>query len=597
PMPVQEEVIPYLLGENNDVVALAQTGTGKTAAFGLPMIQKVEVKNCVPQSLVLCPTRELCLQIAGDLNDYSKYVDGLKVLPVYGGSSIDSQIRSLKKGVHIIVATPGRLLDLMERKTVSLKTVRNVIMDEADEMLDMGFSDSIKAILSDVPEDRNTLLFSATMSPDIARIAKKYLRNAKEITIGRKNESTNTVKHVVYMVHAKDKYAALKRIVDYYPQIYGIIFCRTRIETQEIAAKLMQEGYNADALHGELSQAQRDTVMQKFRIRNLQLLVATDVAARGLDVDDLTHIINYGLPDDIESYTHRSGRTGRAGKTGTSIAIINLREKGRMREIERSINKQFEFETMPSNKDICEKQLLKVIDDIEKVEVNEGEIAGYMPAIYRKLEWLDKEDIIKRMVSMEFNHFLEYYRNREEIEIPTEIRGGERREKSRRSSRGESLGEKGKRTAEPGFKRLFINLGKMDNFFPTQLIELINRNVPQHIEIGRIDLMKNFSFFEVEEKTASTVMKALSKTTVAGRKVNVEFAGEEPKRGENRSAASDRQFRAPKKPNREERGYVTARGPKQQDDWKQLFNKEKPDSMEEGWARRKTKKAKSFSVE
>ena len=371
PMPVQEEVIPYLLGENNDVVALAQTGTGKTAAFGLPLLQQIDVKNRIPQSLILCPTRELCLQIAGDLNDYSKYIDGLKVLPVYGGSSIDSQIRSLKRGVHIIVATPGRLLDLMERKTVSLSTIRNVVMDEADEMLNMGFTESINAILADVPKERNTLLFSATMSPEIARISKNYLQNAKEITIGRKNESTSNVKHVAYTVHAKDKYEALKRIVDYYPQIYGIIFCRTRKETQEIADKLMQEGYNADSLHGELSQAQRDAVMQKFRIRNLQLLVATDVAARGLDVDDLTHVINYGLPDDTESYTHRSGRTGRAGKTGTSIAIINLREKGKMREIERIIGKKFIPGEMPTAAGICQKQLLKVIDELEKVKVNE----------------------------------------------------------------------------------------------------------------------------------------------------------------------------------------------------------------------------------
>ena len=379
PMPVQEEVIPYLLGENNDVVALAQTGTGKTAAFGLPLLQQIDVKNRVPQSLILCPTRELCLQIAGDLNDYSKYIDGLKVLPVYGGSSIDSQIRSLKRGVHIIVATPGRLLDLMERKTVSLSTVHNIVMDEADEMLNMGFTDSINAILADVPKERNTLLFSATMSPEIARISKNYLQNAKEITIGRKNESTSNVNHVAYTVQAKDKYAALKRIVDYYPQIYGIIFCRTRKETQEIADKLMQEGYNADSLHGELSQAQRDAVMQKFRIRNLQLLVATDVAARGLDVDDLTHVINYGLPDDTESYTHRSGRTGRAGKTGTSIAIINLREKGKLREIERIIGKKFIAGEMPTGKQICEKQLIKVIDELEgegKRRRNHGLHAG-----------------------------------------------------------------------------------------------------------------------------------------------------------------------------------------------------------------------------
>ena len=622
PMPVQEEVIPYLLGENNDVVALAQTGTGKTAAFGLPLLQQIDVKNRVPQSLILCPTRELCLQIAGDLNDYSKYIDGLKVLPVYGGSSIDSQIRSLKRGVHIIVATPGRLLDLMERKTVSLSTVHNIVMDEADEMLNMGFTDSINAILADVPKERNTLLFSATMSPEIARISKNYLQNAKEITIGRKNESTSNVKHVAYTVQAKDKYAALKRIVDYYPQIYGIIFCRTRKETQEIADKLMQAGYNADSLHGELSQAQRDAVMQKFRIRNLQLLVATDVAARGLDVDDLTHVINYGLPDDTESYTHRSGRTGRAGKTGTSIAIINLREKGKLREIERIIGKKFIAGEMPTGKQICEKQLIKVIDELEKVKVNEEEITDFMPEIYRKLEWLSKEDLIKRMVSHEFNRFLDYYRDREEIETPTDSR-----ERNTHDSR-----ERGSRKAAPGFTRLFINLGKMDSFFPSELISLLNSNTRGRIELGRIDLMKNFSFFEVEEKEAQNVVKALNRANWNGRKVSVEVAGEEAgegrrgsgsaerrggkrpfgssseKRGDSsRNSRSERSDRAPRadratkgsdktdkkkrsdKPSREERGYG-ARGPKKTDDWQQFFKDKEPDFSEEGWARRKPKK-------
>ena len=622
PMPVQEEVIPYLLGENNDVVALAQTGTGKTAAFGLPLLQQIDVKNRVPQSLILCPTRELCLQIAGDLNDYSKYIDGLKVLPVYGGSSIDSQIRSLKRGVHIIVATPGRLLDLMERKTVSLSTVHNIVMDEADEMLNMGFTDSINAILADVPKERNTLLFSATMSPEIARISKNYLQNAKEITIGRKNESTSNVKHVAYTVQAKDKYAALKRIVDYYPQIYGIIFCRTRKETQEIADKLMQEGYNADSLHGELSQAQRDAVMQKFRIRNLQLLVATDVAARGLDVDDLTHVINYGLPDDTESYTHRSGRTGRAGKTGTSIAIINLREKGKLREIERIIGKKFIAGEMPTGKQICEKQLIKVIDELEKVKVNEEEITDFMPEIYRKLEWLSKEDLIKRMVSHEFNRFLDYYRDREEIETPTDSR-----ERNTRDSR-----ERGSRKAAPGFTRLFINLGKMDSFFPSELISLLNSNTRGRIELGRIDLMKNFSFFEVEEKEAQNVVKALNRANWNGRKVSVEVAGEEAGEGRrgsgsaerrggkrpfgsssekrsdsSRNSRSERSDRAPRadratkgsdktdkkkrsdKPSREERGYG-ARGPKKTDDWQQFFKDKEPDFSEEGWARRKPKK-------
>ena len=622
PMPVQEEVIPYLLGENNDVVALAQTGTGKTAAFGLPLLQQIDVKNRVPQSLILCPTRELCLQIAGDLNDYSKYIDGLKVLPVYGGSSIDSQIRSLKRGVHIIVATPGRLLDLMERKTVSLSTVHNIVLDEADEMLNMGFTDSINAILADVPKERNTLLFSATMSPEIARISKNYLQNAKEITIGRKNESTSNVKHVAYTVQAKDKYAALKRIVDYYPQIYGIIFCRTRKETQEIADKLMQEGYNADSLHGELSQAQRDAVMQKFRIRNLQLLVATDVAARGLDVDDLTHVINYGLPDDTESYTHRSGRTGRAGKTGTSIAIINLREKGKLREIERIIGKKFIAGEMPTGKQICEKQLIKVIDELEKVKVNEEEITDFMPEIYRKLEWLSKEDLIKRMVSHEFNRFLDYYRDREEIETPTDSR-----ERNTRDSR-----ERGSRKAAPGFTRLFINLGKMDSFFPSELISLLNSNTRGRIELGRIDLMKNFSFFEVEEKEAQNVVKALNRANWNGRKVSVEVAGEEAGEGRrgsgsaerrggkrpfgsssekrsdsSRNSRSERSDRAPRadratkgsdktdkkkrsdKPSREERGYG-ARGPKKTDDWQQFFKDKEPDFSEEGWARRKPKK-------
>ena len=599
PMPVQEEVIPYLLGENNDVVALAQTGTGKTAAFGLPLIQKVDVTQRIPQSLILCPTRELCLQIAGDLNDYSKYVQGLRVLPVYGGSSIESQIRALKQGVHIIVATPGRLLDLMERKTVSLATIQNVVLDEADEMLNMGFTESIDAILADVPKERNTLLFSATMSPEISRISKNYLHDAKEITIGRKNESTANVKHIVYTVHAKDKYAALKRIVDYYPQIYAIIFCRTRKETQEIADKLMQEGYNADALHGELSQAQRDLVMQKFRIRNLQLLVATDVAARGLDVDDLTHVINYGLPDDVESYTHRSGRTGRAGKTGTSIAIINLREKGRMREIERIIGKKFQPGEMPTGKQICEKQLLKVIDDLEKVKVNEDEIADFMPDIYRKLDWLSKEDLIKRMVSHEFNRFLEYYRDREEIEIATDTR-------SEGKAKGTKSG-KGTRKAEPGYTRLFINLGKVDNFFPTELISLLNSHTRSRIGIGRIDLMKNFAFFEVEEKETKAVLKALNRANWKGRKVIVEVAGEEGKedtgkRGKttraNKAADGRKPAKAPAKtkPSREERGYTQPRGKK--DDWKQFFQHDndlrgpEPDFDEEGWVKPSKKKNK-----
>ncbi len=603
PMPVQEEVIPYLLGNGNDVVALAQTGTGKTAAFGLPLIQKIEVKQRVPQALILCPTRELCLQIAGDLTDYSKYITDLKILPVYGGSSIESQIRSLKKGVHIIVATPGRLIDLMERKVARLETIRDVVMDEADEMLNMGFTDSINAILEQVPQDRNTLMFSATMSPEIARIAKTYLHDAKEITIGTKNEGSKNVHHIAYTVHAKDKYLALKRIVDFYPQIYGIIFCRTRKETQEIADKLIQDGYSADSLHGELSQAQRDLVMQKFRQRHLQLLVATDVAARGLDVNDLTHVINYALPDDTESYTHRSGRTGRAGKTGISIAIINLREKGKMREIERIIKKKFEIGVLPTGKEICEQQLIKVIDDIEKVKVDEEEIESFLPGIYRKLEWLSKEDLIKRVVSMEFNRFLDYYKNAPEIEQPKQ--GEKSSDSKERKDRGSDR-EKAGRKAEKGYTRLFLNLGKTDGFYANQIIELINRNMKrERIQIGRIDLMQNFSFFEIVESQAMLVMKALNKVVLnGGRRVVVEVAGENngksDKGGKKRSRdgknAVASKAEKKQKLSREERGYTSARGPKKKDDWKQFFQQDNASfgddlgGMEEGWAKRSKRK-------
>lgn len=604
PMPVQEEVIPYLLGNGNDVVALAQTGTGKTAAFGLPLIQKIDVKNCVPQALVLCPTRELCLQIAGDLTDYSKYITDLKILPVYGGSSIDSQIRSLKRGVHIIVATPGRLIDLMERKVAQLATIRDVVMDEADEMLNMGFTDSINAILENIPQDRNTLMFSATMSPEIARIAKTYLHEAKEITVGTKNEGSKNVNHVAYIVHAKDKYLALKRVVDFYPQIYGIVFCRTRKETQEIADKLIQDGYNADSLHGELSQAQRDLVMQKFRQRHLQLLVATDVAARGLDVNDLTHVINYGLPDDTESYTHRSGRTGRAGKTGISIAIINLREKDRMKEIEHIIKKKFEVSVLPSGQEICQQQLIKVIDDIEKVKVNEEEIETFLPGIYRKLDWLDKEDLIKRVVSLEFNRFLDYYKNAPEIEQP---KANEKKSEAKESRKGDK--EKVGRKAEKGYTRLFLNLGKTDGFYTNQIIDLVNRNLrKERIQIGRIDLMQNFSFFEVIQEQAPQVLKALNKVVLSGgRKVCVEIAGENTgksdKSGKKKKVAAEKKADKPskvekaKKPSREERGYTSPRGPKKKDDWKQFFQQdnqplrgEEPDFSEEGWAKRSKRK-------
>ena len=632
PMPVQEEVIPYLLGENNDVVALAQTGTGKTAAYGLPVLQKIDASRSETQALILCPTRELCLQIADDLESYSKYLPGVRVLPVYGGAGIEPQIRTLKRGVQVIVATPGRLIDLMERKAASLEHVENVVLDEADEMLSMGFSESIDKILAGVPENHNTLLFSATMSREIERIAKKYLRDAKEIVVGSRNEGAETVNHIYYMVHAKDKYLALKRVVDYYPKIYAIIFCRTRRETQEVADKLIQDGYNADSLHGDLSQQQRDLTMQRFRQHRVQFLVATDVAARGLDVDDLTHVINYGMPDDIESYTHRSGRTGRAGKKGTSICIIHTKERSKIRAVEKVIGKEFVKGELPSGKDICAKQLYKVIDDIERVEVDEEEIAQFLPEVYRKLEWLDKEDLIKRVVSREFGRFLEYYANAPEISEPTG-RGekGEKRKKGKRDAHG----------AEEGYTRLFLNIGKVDGFYAKEIMQLVNDHVRGgKVEIGRIDLMKSFSFFEVPNEEAGRVLDGLSHVQVKGRPINVEVAtgeahepgeGKKSRRGdrfgrkgrdgrgfrEDRYAREDDAFGAKGrkgkkdkkegksgKPSREERGYTEPRGKKYtKDDWKQFFEPkgngsnngkdlvgEEPDFSEEGWARRIPKK-------
>ena len=419
PMPVQEEVIPYLLGNRNDVIALAQTGTGKTAAFGIPVLQRTDARVRQTQALVLSPTRELCLQIADDLKDFSKYLSGINVVPVYGGTSIENQIRALKHGAQIIVATPGRLIDLMHRGAAKLEAVKNVVLDEADEMLNMGFSESIDEILAGVPKDRNTLLFSATMSKEIEKIARNYLTDPKEIVVGSRNEGAEHVNHVYYMVNAKDKYLAMKRIVDYYPKIFAIIFCRTKRETQEIADKLIHDGYNAESLHGDLSQQQRDLTMQKFRQHLTQLLVATDVAARGLDVDDLTHVINYGLPDDIESYTHRSGRTGRAGKKGTSISIVHTREKSKIRAIEKTIGKEFVQADIPSAEEICKKQLYKVMDQIVKTDVNEEEIAPFMDDINRYFEFIDKEDVIKKIVSLEFGRFLAYYADAPEIEKPS----------------------------------------------------------------------------------------------------------------------------------------------------------------------------------
>ena len=620
PMPVQEEVIPYLLGNGNDVIALAQTGTGKTAAYGIPVLQKVDPRRKETQALILSPTRELCLQIADDLADFSKYIVGLHVVPVYGGASIEMQCRQLRKGAQIIVATPGRLIDLMKRGVARLNAVNNVVLDEADEMLNMGFTESINAIFEGVPSDRNTLLFSATMSKEIEKIAKSYLHDYKEIVVGSRNEGAEKVNHIYYMVHAKDKYLALKRLVDYYPRIFAIIFCRTKVETQEIADKLIRDGYNAEALHGDLSQQQRDLTMQKFRNHNVQFLVATDVAARGLDVNDLTHVINYGLPDDIESYTHRSGRTGRAGKKGTSIAIIHTRERSKVREIEKIIQKEFVDGTLPSAKEICSKQLFKAMDEIVKVDVNEEEIAPFLGDINRHFEFIDKEDIIKKMVSMTFGRFLEYYANAPEIEKPS-ARRNERESGRGRNERNGGRGERGQRrnrSAEAGYKRLFINLGKDDGFYPGEVMQFLNKNVKGRQSVGHIDLLSKFSYIEVPEGDAQRVMKAVNGVTYKGREVRCNEAdeaghgrGNGGERGNDRGgrrggrAGSGRAYGNEGSKRGGEyggkRGKKASHGQEEMvdtGDWRQFFqgndNKKlkgaEPDFSEEGWARRKPKK-------
>lgn len=585
PMPIQKAVIPHLLGiptteteeatvpddsssgqatapiapaagrPSGDLIALAQTGTGKTAAYGLPVLQRLDPADRATQAIILSPTRELCLQICDDLKDYSRYIEGLHIVAVYGGASIEGQIRALKKGAQVVVATPGRLIDLMNRGIARLDAVRDVVLDEADEMLNMGFSESIDEILAGVPklssqdgEDREgaILLFSATMGPDIERIAKSYLRNYKEIVVGSRNEGAENVNHVYYLVKAQDKYPALKRLVDYYPRIYAIIFCRTRLETQEIADLLIRDGYNAEALHGDLSQAQRDLTMQKFRQHRTQLLVATDVAARGLDVDDLTHVINYGLPDDIENYIHRSGRTGRAGKRGTSISIIHVREKQKIRTLEKTIfagenaGRRFESGTLPEPNEICTKQLYHVIDQLERVEVDEDRIAAFLPEVYHKLEWLSREELIKRLVTAEFGRFVSYYANAPEIVQPVDKPAkAERTDSGERRGRGKDKfkrGEDGSVLAEEGYKRLFLNLGKRDNFFAREIINLVNRYVKgpdgrsgkassaQRVEIGRIDLLPSISFFEVPEEQAEFVIQQMAKAKVGERRVVVDWA-------------------------------------------------------------------------
>ena len=582
PMPVQEEVIPFLVEGQRDVIALAQTGTGKTAAFGIPLLQRIDTSSRETQALVLSPTRELCLQITDDLRDFSKYMEGVHIEAVYGGAAIEPQMRALKKGVNIIVATPGRLIDLKNRGFVHLENVSTIVLDEADEMLNMGFSDSINEIFESLPTEHTTLMFSATMSREVERVAKQYLKDYETIVVGSRNEGAENVNHIYYMVQAKDKYLALKRIVDYYPKIFAIIFCRTKIETQEIADKLIRDGYNAESLHGDLSQQQRDLTMQKFRQHLTQLLVATDVAARGLDVDDLTHVINFGLPDDIENYTHRSGRTGRAGKKGTSISIVHSKEKHKIRNIEKEIGKKFQESPIPSAEEICKKQLYKVMDQIVKTDVDDEEIAPFMQDINRYFEYIDKEEIIKKIVSLEFGKFLAYYADAPEIEIVKEEKG------RRKEEREQSDKQKRMNKAQPGYHRLFINLGKRDGFYPGVLMQTLNRYVGGHQEVGHIDLLDTISYFEVPEKDAKKVMTQLTGIRYHGRVVRCNSE-------DDKTPAAAQTSQKGGKPKRSQESYKPQRS--KRDDWRAMMNSgqkyfkgKEPDFSEEGWARRKPKK-------
>ncbi len=574
PTPIQEKTIPALLQGGRDMIALAQTGTGKTAAFGLPLIHLADMKSNKVEALVLCPTRELCIQITKDLDNYSKFLKGFRSTAVYGGADIVKQIRLLKDGCQIVVGTPGRAIDLIKRKVLKLNDIKWLVLDEADEMLNMGFKEDLETIMAETPSEKQTMLFSATMPKEISSMARKYMNNPEEISVGKKNSGAENVSHEYYMVHAKDRYAALKRIVDINPNVYGIVFCRTRQETKEVAEKLISDGYNADSLHGDLSQAQRDHVMNRFRLRHLQLLVATDVAARGLDVTDLTHIINFNLPDELEVYIHRSGRTGRASKIGTSIAIVHTRENRKIQELERIIGKKFTKKQVPVGTEICEKQLFNLIDKFENVEVDEKRIEQYLPVIYKKLEWLDRENLIKRLVSLEFNRFLEYYKNAPDLNVyhtDREFdRGGERgfsrdsRDGRRSRSRDESTdGRSRSRDTSPEdrrsrsreefsdvkksrfhedfqedsrnvagqFSRFFINVGSRDNLNPGKMIALINEQTrKRNIEIGKIDILKSFSFFEVDSRHEKDIIKSFVNAEFNNNPLQVELSKPDTKK-------------------------------------------------------------------
>lgn len=518
PTPIQEQSIPVLLEGVNDFVGLAQTGTGKTAAFGLPLLELVDFKSNKPQALILCPTRELCLQITSDIKNFSKNISGASVVAVYGGANIMQQLREIRIGVQIVVATPGRMLDIIGRKAIDFSNVKFVVLDEADEMLNMGFQEDINDILSTTPDDKKTWLFSATMPPEVRRIAKNYMDNPIELTMGTKNAGNVNIEHEYYIVKARDKYAALKRIVDFNPEIFAVVFCKTKMDTQDVAEHLIKDGYNADALHGDLSQQQRDKVMQRFRDKHMQLLIATDVAARGIDVNSITHVINYSLPDEIESYTHRSGRTGRAGKTGISICIINSKETGKIRQIERIIGKQFTKAELPTGFDVCEKQLFSLVHKVNNVEVNESQIEQYIPRIMDEFAELSKEEVIKRFASLEFNRFLEYYKNAPDLNASADDR-------SDRGERGER-GERGSRNSE-GYTRLFINLGSVDDFTRGDLLSFVcNNGKISGKSIGKIDLKGVYSFFEVEDASVDSLFGNFKDIQFNNRGVRIEKSGD-----------------------------------------------------------------------
>lgn len=535
PSEIQEKAIPVLLTGNDDFVGLAQTGTGKTAAFGLPLLEQLDFSQKQPQALILCPTRELCLQISKDLEKFAKYVDNVHVVAVYGGANISDQLRQIRRGVQIVVATPGRMLDIIGRNAIDFSQVKYVVLDEADEMLNMGFKEDINNILSETPEDKKTWLFSATMPTEVRRIAKNYMTDPVEMTVGTKNTGNANIEHQYYLIRAKDKYAAFKRIVDSNPEIFGIVFCRTKIETQEIAEALIKDGYNADSLHGDLSQQQRDKVMKRYRDRSLQLLIATDVAARGIDVNNITHVINFSLPDEIENYTHRSGRTARAGKTGISISLINIKEQSKIRQLEKVIGKTFERKQVPQGPEVVEKQLLTIINKVQNVEVNEDQINPFLPAIMEGFESLSKEDIVKRFASLEFNRFLEYYNNAPDLNIDArESRDGRDRDRGER-------GERGPRTGSKGYTRLFMNLGAVDEFSRGDMLGFICNNAKiSGKSIGKIDMKGVFTFFEVQDEEVNKVFEGFKAVDFNGRQVRIEVSGDSQSDRGGRSRGGDR---------------------------------------------------------